>query len=1193
MSRPILPARLAVDTVEEIKGFVSALLYARKTSTYSAILKCLFEDDPMVKGPFISLHLPFVRDTSTAWPLDPLLKEGFAPYAHQSKAFARLSGDHPQHTIVTTGTGSGKSECFILPLMDYVMRCKRRGQSKGVKALIIYPMNALIEDQGERLSEIANRLNSQLSPEQQIRVGRYTGASGQTLSHSPMHPKQIIDDRDTLCADPPDILLTNYKMLDFMLFRPEEQKFWGLDTQNVFRYLVLDELHTFDGAQGADVACLIRRLRLKLRKDFTCIGTSATVAGGGTDNSDALHAGRLQLCKFATTLFGTDIGLDAILGEERLSTDSYLSINPKLSSPTKPLPHKNLLRQGKDAYGDFLKSLCQHWSAPINDIERGLWIRSHPLTLSLLKAEVTGQSLTEIAKIIGIEADLLVEFLDLLASARVDGSPAQVFNLGVQIWVSETGYLLRKLAPEPEFKRYLDKHEDGYLPAVNCQSCGLSGWFTSLEENPSEDESFRLEYDTKKIFQDFFQKDGVVLFPRDAGDTVFDPLNTFCYDLESGLLRRGRTVESRHIPLHVALLSDEHQNSVILSSRRGKGQKDFTRCPECDDPLRLSFSGVSRSMLASVLSSSFLAHGANPDDRKILMFNDSVQDTAHQAGYISARSYRFNLRRVLYRILKELSQDDLAKGLNLADFRQRATRHLAQMWQDAGRERANSKTRQDREKTRELMQLIPKDLWDQWTGSGQGNPLHVDGNQPILIDRILWEFWLELTLHRDLGWSLAKSGLVTVAPTDELIKRAMEVLVTCVARAQIPMLEAPELFLRGFLDHLVTKAVVYHKDLEASYGKQKGKFNLWPLLNAKPHLKSLFGPRTAHPHILSLEPSLGGKHQRSPIQYLTSRKGQTWYQNWVNKHLPAHQDKSMAGKVDHFLDLLVRGLAAHKIGLQSVHPENQVNFVVADNILIVQQVPLHTFQCPRCGAVKMVPRTQNFSEARCEQYRCWGRMEALSPAEESGREAFLAFLSSNYERDVEAPFAHTHTGGLDAADRRRVEQAFKQNLLPGDSMNENGRGAPYYKDHPINVLACTPTLEMGIDIGSLSGVILRGFPRSLASALQRLGRAGRKSGNAFNTILAGRGAHDRYQWSHPLDFFKGSVTAPGCRFRTKDLLRRQFHAYLLDTYVGSKEGLSFPNARNLEDSSDFLHHPFWRDKGNGRLPLCSQVGAGG
>jgi len=268
-TKPLLPYRIAKDTTEELKGFVSTLLYARDLDTRSAVLKCLFEDDPIIKGPFVDLKLPY-RTTDESWPLHPSLKNSWDPYLHQMKSYKRLGGDRPENTLITTGTGSGKSECFILPILDYVLKCKASGKNKGVKALMMYPMNALIEDQGERLSELANELNATLPENQKIRIGRYTGNHGSVKEHVPNNPKMIIDHRETLCVDPPDILLTNYRMLDFMLIRPEEQMFWGDDTKKVFEYLVLDELHTFDGAQGADVASLIRRLGLKVwqRKEY-------------------------------------------------------------------------------------------------------------------------------------------------------------------------------------------------------------------------------------------------------------------------------------------------------------------------------------------------------------------------------------------------------------------------------------------------------------------------------------------------------------------------------------------------------------------------------------------------------------------------------------------------------------------------------------------------------------------------------------------------------------------------------------------------------------------------------------------------------------------------------------------------------------------------------------------------------------
>lgn len=1171
MSRPILPARLAVDSIKEVRGFVAALLQSRKTDTSEAIQKCLFEEDPMIKGPFISLSLPFLSTSAEDWPLDSRLKEDFDPYAHQMKAFRRLSGDHPQHTLVTTGTGSGKSECFIMPIMDYVLRCKAEGKKKGVKALIMYPMNALIEDQGERLSQIANKLNASLPSDQHIRVGRYTGSAGKTISHDPHKPKAIIDDRDALCQDPPDILLTNYKMLDFMLFRPEEQKFWSEESSEVFRYLVLDELHTFDGAQGADVACLIRRLRLKINQPFTCVGTSATVAGGNSDDDHAMLKGQQQLAEFATTLFGENIGIDSILTEERLNAQDYMEIDQSLTIPSQPVKDPiDLLLSGHQAYESHLKAICEHWQAPLDAVDRGKWIRSHPLTEKLLGLDLAGEALDGVSESLEMDEALLVEFLDLLASARImKGSrESAVFNFNAQIWVSETSYLLRKIDLEPHFKRF-KTNTTGYLPAVNCRSCGLSGWFTTLTESHTEGNGYHLGEDTSKLFASFFSKDGAVLFLRTDASEKSGPADYYFSPYHDRIVKEAPK-SGEAIPLRLAFLSAQSQGDVIPRVKKKKGE-DHTKCPECDESLALSFSTVSRSMLSSVLAGTFLAHGANPDDRKLLVFNDSVQDTAHQAGYLSARAFRFNVRRFLFQMCKRAFDANNGESLSLKDLQKHVAGYCSDLWKRAAKERGEGQV--GSVATKELMQVVPKDLWEYWKGrADRTNPLNQEKNLVELIERLSWEFYLELGLNSNLGWSVKKSGLVTLRPKNETLDAFLKILDSSVIKSELDKMHNPESFVSGIIDRLIARGVVYHLDLKPCYGQKN--FSHWPLIRNKPHLSALFSHQSAVPNILSIREDRPA-NKRLPIQYAVGKSHSSWYALWTLRHIDATDDKGIKGKISRFLEIFFKDLAVHEAGLVPIKDDAEDEFVLDAKALELVREEQDLYQCQTCAHTGPRYRSRDGEDIQCDQYRCTGTMLALGETEKEKMKDFSGFLARQYQRDIEAPFAHTHTGGLKANDRRMVEEAFKVGLIPGDPLSSEDKVGRYYNDHPINVLTCTPTLEMGIDIGSLSGVTLRGYPATLASSLQRLGRSGRKSGNAFNTILSGKGAHDRYQWDHPSLFFKGSVEPPGCEFRTKDFIRRQFHAFLLDSYVAGKDDLVFPSERNLGPKDSFVDHPFW------------------
>ena len=177
---------------------------------------------------------------------------------HRHQRDAILKAHQGKHYVLTTGTGSGKSLAYIVPIVDRVLRS---GSGRGIQAIIVYPMNALANSQHEELAKFIDAAYPQ--GEAPVRFARYTG-------------QERGEAREALRGSPPDVLLTNYMMLELMLTRREDREV--VRAAQGLRFLVFDELHTYRGRQGADVALLIRRCRHAFGNDVICVGTSATMA---------------------------------------------------------------------------------------------------------------------------------------------------------------------------------------------------------------------------------------------------------------------------------------------------------------------------------------------------------------------------------------------------------------------------------------------------------------------------------------------------------------------------------------------------------------------------------------------------------------------------------------------------------------------------------------------------------------------------------------------------------------------------------------------------------------------------------------------------------------------------------------------------------------------------------------------------
>ena len=291
---------------------------------------------PLLKGPYLSLSRPFREGAS----VDALVAEGLLHphmrqripaeithlYGHQEEAIRAIRGGHT--TLVSTGTGSGKTECFLYPVISTCLELRDDGEAAGISAVIVYPMNALAEDQLMRLRSLLAGTGITFgmyvgkTPERENEVTGIRLPAGASRSDyeakqakvrgergaETVHPAEEACSREAMRTPggQPRILLTNVKQLELLLTRQLDAELFG-DAR--LDYLVFDEAHTFTGAQGAETACLIRRLRAfcgRGPRDTVCVATSATIVD--RDEPDAARA-------FASRFFGVEAGEVVTVGE--------------------------------------------------------------------------------------------------------------------------------------------------------------------------------------------------------------------------------------------------------------------------------------------------------------------------------------------------------------------------------------------------------------------------------------------------------------------------------------------------------------------------------------------------------------------------------------------------------------------------------------------------------------------------------------------------------------------------------------------------------------------------------------------------------------------------------------------------------------------------------------------------------------
>ncbi|MEU5170180.1 DEAD/DEAH box helicase [Streptomyces mutomycini] len=1142
------------------------------------------ENSGMFRGPFLRLRTPFVAaDASWTRYLDWRRTDGWTPYAHQAKAFERLSsagGRTPKPTLVTTGTGSGKTESFLYPILDHCARERAAGRA-GVKAVLLYPMNALATDQAQRINELLCEHDAL----KKVRAGLYIGDKAAT------HYDRVYTRRSDMQISPPDILITNYKMLDLLLQRAQDGPLWA-DAD--IRYVVVDEFHTYDGAQGTDVAMLLRRLASAVGVAekgrplgrICPVATSATLASDSTDQD-----GVRQLLDVATQVFGTEFDVSSIVGEHRQTVDEF--VPPSGFDPMLPIPVPDELATLPDpslGEEEFLALVEAVTGTRETDphVLGGL-LKKHMLTSAVMHAldgqvrtvpEVLdlmwrrgafswGQAITRQPE---VAASALARLLALLSVARDPAStperPRPFVQVEVHQWARSVSRVVRGVLPWPKAEFQWDSagsaHHSGeqpartapvttatagaaanlFLPAVYCRDCGRSGWAVFSPETDDAD----VQVDTHKIRRASVSQDkmrvrnliaatekesqegsGAALMDEAGrgagrGSTALAATNAGQLRVLDGPKRRLRLpdpVEDYDQETGAPRLAGSDSAFVLVylgDTATTAAEDDW--CPACGSHNAIRFLGTGAAALAAASVTQLFTGGemdrAQGED-KTLMFNDSVQDAAHRAGFVASRSYTFSLRALFKKHLSE--ETPTALHDLIADVVAATT---------------------DRET---LAAVVPTDLHDfkgvkrLLSGQGRGGDRKT---WELIGERFAFEALMEFGFRSRNGRTLELTR--TAAAHVRIEDPAAAIALVKAAHTEpyghgggLPVIEQDDArylgFLRIFLERLRTRGAIGHKWLEG-YLSEAGtsRYFIW---GKRPPGMRAFPKGIAAPVFL-----LSAPKTKSEFDFATGRL--SWYERWAQRTLGLPREQAAE-----FWSRLLPSLV--EAGLLSVRTPTDSSLRVyglkpgAIDVQLLKDAEVNEafVRCPDCFWEQTVHSSllAQWDGQRCPSYRCrTGLLVAGDRPEGLGKHQRDRNYREDYYRRLYRKagtyqvITAEHTGMLTRPERERVEAAFK-----------DGSG---FKDP--NVLSCTPTLEMGIDIGDLSAVVLAALPRRAANYAQQVGRAGRRTGNAFLLTIPDRSRRDLYYLEQPREMIAGQIVPPGSHLSAIEILRRQYLAHLLD-----------------------------------------------
>lgn len=1116
----MLPLQQAYEVKQSILEYLKATFSFKEKAVSEAFYNFIqHPKDGIFKGPYVSLKLPFVTYTDNEeLPLE--IKPSFPPYKHQFEAFKRLhtkNGHKPEPTLLTTGTGSGKTESFLFPILDY---CYKHRQERGIKVIILYPMNALATDQAKRLAEAIfedDKLKGKVT------AGLFIG-EGKNKNKFPtkMGETHVIENREEIISNPPDILLTNFKMLDYGLIRHNYNKLWSHNFENpeLLRFLVLDELHTYDGAQGTDVANLIRRLKLKLAipENYLCpVGTSATI-GKGEDSVKLLT-------KYASDVFGETFPPESVIVEHRLSSEEFYSIpDDKLDTF---LPRVLGIQQSRlkldEEYHDYINRQKKLWQIPesisayklaselkklkiVKDISTlcsdGI-VSVNQLIQRLNKLNANFNAILDYDDEYGYnpKEEVITSILALIAEAKADEKERFPFLfLQIQIWIRELSGVLRVFSEEPKFTwrdKIGGKGEAAALPPYFCRECGASGWLANKQDNRNQ-----FELDPLEVYEQYFSNHKNIYFVN---------YNTAAhYKIEEYEPTAALTTFAHQVDLKFG--NDPGERSInLLAYRKVKENKAIHTCPECNANNDMSIIGTRIATLNSITTSQILASNLDEREeryRKVLAFTNGVQDAAHQAGFIESRNYRFTFRASLQKVINEINEPvDLISVKNA----------FIKYW----------KTHADPTEKKHLeayfYRFFPADRIGEARVEDFRNLSTNSFSKTFEKEfdtRVFWEIISEFGYNASIGRTLEKTNSSAPSFNHEKFETIFSEMKSWLNENMLEHIEQGDFvkFINGCLHRIRIRGAVDHDYLLNFRQKNLKIPELNWTYNKKHYLNKRFHHRARFPKLI-----VNYADNRGVIDS-TFAKTTNWFHAYFKKSFQFAPDNNAI--INEFYKELFLVLEQVEI-LNSETARDGENFAIDPKEIIISN-KVASYSCNQCTSTLNVAKNDTLTEGTaCINYRCPGKYIKAEKIE-------FNYYNLIYNRENSPRiYASEHTGVLDRKVREQTEYDFKER--------------PQYNS--LNTLVATSTLEMGIDVGSLNAATNTSIPPLPSNFLQRIGRAGRSSGTALITNFAQNKAHDLFYYEEPKEMMEGDINTPGCFLNAKDILFRHFTAYCFDSWT--------------------------------------------
>lgn len=1127
------------ETTDKIRidyqNYIASILTVKDREINKLAHRTVIETN-FVKGPYLETTLPF-QDGHTLQYLaetEGLVSHEFSKMGksvhydewklriHQEQALKQII-KRDRNMVVSTGTGSGKTECYLYPIFNELMRQNERGElDPGVRALLIFPMNALANDQQKKLRKL-------LKDYPDITFGRYTGETEHAgkreapeeaelrlhLEYDTAHAmdsdesqrKSIPNEmmcREMMAEKPPHILLTNYAMLEYMLLRPDTAPFFDNDSAKNWRFIVIDEAHTYKGANGTEIALLLRRIKERIRHNmyqpFRCIATSATL---GSEDAKA------ELAEFAANLFGEPFDETDVITTKRKQREK--TGEARLFQPTEYIRLKEIVEgksnseKGVILYNSLVNDLRIF---RIYDV-----LASKPKRIEDVSAVVFDDIDVEIER-----EKALINLIELAAAAKKSDNEAALLPARYHLFVKSLEGMFAQFYPRKTV--YLDRREKAteggakysVFELANCQRCGQEYLVGKTNDN-----SYFVQTSTSDKPEYYFVSNEDILKYEgfDEDDSIEDPDKMNDLEKYRLCLCCGKITPFAEKASANCCENADSNKIVIVYKLNYRGKDGESNCCPCCGATRKGlikrFLTANQPATFAVAKSLYDAIPARPltgaskhrddlfdddlfedlfdDDivdsqpselqdesgRKLLVFSDNRQEAAFFAGFFE-KKYVLNMwRKVILQVLQEAQNYSLC----IDDLIGRVTNSA--------------------------------DKCGLYTFDQERNAEMTDDQKSKMATHyIMQEF-----LTPDIQTGLEGLGYIEISPEPMRFNEGVEVA----------GVNGENLWnlIRFMMDTLRQKGAVDYPDgVRAT--------------------DDFFAPRNHYGYFRQEGSAIeaGGYIYGFVPAEKTPNKRLGMMLKLINDDSKTQDEKNVIARenllkiFNIFLKLKQRRYINETQGKYNHGVMYTLNHAKWNFTYIPEGRKL--YRCNKCGKVYAYS-----IKGLCPEMRCDGQLEIVDAKEVQDKPYYKNLFS---EKKLIPMVAREHTAQLSSKTAGSYQKDF-----------EEGK---------INVLSCSTTFEMGVDVGELEATFQRNVPPETSNYIQRAGRAGRRTSSAaFSVTFARRSSHDMTFYQEPTQIISGKIKAPVLEVENEKIAERHLNSVIVAWFFKKHPEFFDGNAKRI------------------------------